>query len=85
MSVISIVTNPRRQDDRCAAAPGGVQLAGDEPDRHDAEPLRRLQQPRARPSRAASSSKATWPKRARALRTWAASWIGRRRLPCEST
>ena len=35
-------------------------------------------------SRAASSSKATWLKRASALRTWAASWIGSRRLPLES-
>ena len=32
-------------------------------------------------SRDCSSSKATWLKRARALRTWAASWIGSRRRP----
>jgi hypothetical protein len=36
-------------------------------------------------SRAASSSKATWLKRASALRTWAASLIGSRRFPSEST
>ena len=35
-------------------------------------------------SRASSSSKATWLKRARALRTCDASWIGRRRRPRES-
>jgi hypothetical protein len=35
-------------------------------------------------SRAPSSSKATWLNRARAFRTCAASWIGRRRLPRES-
>src|SRR5918999_422803 len=35
-------------------------------------------------SRAASSSKCTWLKRASALRTCAASWMGRRRFPCES-
>ena len=35
-------------------------------------------------SRAASSSNATWPKRARAFRTCAASLIGRRRRPLES-
>ncbi len=36
-------------------------------------------------SRATSSSKWTWLNRARALRTWAASWIGSRRRPREST
>ena len=36
-------------------------------------------------SRAASSSNRTRLKRASALRTWASSLIGRRRLPCEST
>ena len=35
-------------------------------------------------SRAASSSNATWPKRARAFLTCEASWIGKRRLPLES-
>ncbi len=35
-------------------------------------------------SRAASSSNATWPKRASAFRTCEASWIGSRRLPFES-
>src|SRR5687767_9271969 len=35
-------------------------------------------------SRAASSSKCTWLKRASAFRTCAASWMGRRRFPCES-
>jgi hypothetical protein len=36
-------------------------------------------------SLAASLSKATWLNRARALRTWALSWIGKRRRPEEST
>ena len=56
-----------------------AQLGADEADRHDAL-SRRL---RAM-SRAVSSSKATWPKRASALRTCEASWIGSRRLPAES-
>ncbi len=36
-------------------------------------------------SRAASSSNWTWLNRASAFRTWAASWIGSRRRPREST
>src|SRR5262244_2665895 len=36
-------------------------------------------------SRAASSSKLVWLKRASALRTCASSWIGKRRRPFEST
>ena len=36
-------------------------------------------------SRAASSSKCTWPNRDSAARTCAASWIGSRRWPLEST
>jgi len=36
-------------------------------------------------SRAPSSSNTTWLNRARAFRTCAASWIGRRRRPREST
>ena len=35
-------------------------------------------------SRAASSSKVTWPNRASAFRTCAASWIGSSRRPCAS-
>ena len=61
-----------------------LQLRADEADRHDpvllGRPSSRL---RAR-SRAASSSNATWPNRASALRTCEASWIGSRRRPCES-
>ena len=56
------------------------------PDRDDAMALGRPQQPVAcRGSRAASLSNWTWPKRASALRTCDASWIGSRRRPAEST
>ena len=63
----------------------GVQLAGDEPEGHDPVLLGGVEQPRRARSRAASSSKWTWLNRASALRTWAASWIGSRRRPREST
>ena len=68
-----------------ADLPLGLELTGDEPDGHDPVPLGGVEQAGARPVPRRFVFELHLAEAGEALRTWAASWIGNRRTPREST
>ena len=82
MSVSRNVTAPVGQP---ASRPLVTQLARDEAHRHDAVLLGGLEQPLPGAVAAVVALEAHLAEPASALRTWASSWMGSRRLPDAST